>query len=251
MKIQVNSDAVVVWTRNLERMGKTAFPNAIRKTLNKTALDVKKNTMPDKAKVFVNRSPNFFRANSKVNFANGNNIKTLHSIVGMFDNKLTGAHNYAVEDLQQQEHGGKIKKKSFIPLPGSRTGKSIRKPVRANARLTALRKNKLINGKATSGASWSQVAIKSAVHAGKDGLVLMPGRKHSVVWKITSIRRIGPNKRNTVFKKTKLYSFNKNRQVTIHRPAHFMEKASLKSAQKMDNYFIMEAKRAIVKYYRK
>ncbi len=249
MQININTDALVKYTATLERLHKSALPIAIRKALNKTALDVKKNTMPDAAKVFRKRAPgDFFKANSKVDFADGFNIRSMHSKVGMFPLRLSGNNNYAVNDLEQQEHGGKIDKKSFIPLPKARTSGSINKMVRANARLQAIKKSKLINGKNVKGANWAQKAIKSAVHTGKKGFLLNPGRKGSVLWRIDSIRRVGGNTR---FTKTKLYSFNKNRKVTIHKASHFMEKASMKSAQKMDLYFITEAKRQIVKYYSK
>ncbi|KKN42121.1 hypothetical protein LCGC14_0716250, partial [marine sediment metagenome] len=73
--LNVNTDEVVRYSNKLEKLHRSAFPIAIRGTLNNAAFDVKQKTMPVSAeKEFVNRQPNFFKANSKVNMAKGFNV---------------------------------------------------------------------------------------------------------------------------------------------------------------------------------
>ena len=89
MILNINSNAVVSYTNTLEKLHKSAFPVAIRETLNSAAFDVKKNTMPLSAKKsFIERQPTFFKANSKVDKATGFNTSTMKSTVGFFSNNL-------------------------------------------------------------------------------------------------------------------------------------------------------------------
>jgi hypothetical protein len=140
LKININSDAVVAHTNRLEKMHRSALPVAIRGTLNDAAFDTKTRTMPKSANQFKKRSPNFFKANSKFEKAVGFDVNSMKSIVGFYENKLTSkSTNYSVKDLEQQEHGGTIKKKSLIAM---RPARSNNKLVRPAFRLNNL--NKLI-----------------------------------------------------------------------------------------------------------
>jgi hypothetical protein len=243
--LNVNTNEVIKYTVKLEQLTRSAFPSAIRGALNKAVYDVKTKTMPEKTlQEFERREPNFFKANSRFENAKGFDINSMKATVGFVETALKDKPNYAVQELEQQEEGGTIHHKSFIALPGARVANSFSKATRANARLKKIKK--MVNGKESRGANWEQRAIKGAVFAGKGGLLLMPGRKGSVLWRITSIRREG---RNTQFTKTKLYSFTKNRSVKVHA-THFMKEASERTAKKMEMFYIAEAKRQIEKYYK-
>jgi hypothetical protein len=58
-------------------------------------------------KHFINRKPNFFKANSKVIMAQGYDIKTMRATVG-FTPTNAKYNNFAVNELEQQEHSGTI-----------------------------------------------------------------------------------------------------------------------------------------------
>jgi len=143
-----------------------------------------------------------------------------------------------VQEVEQQEEGGTISHKSFIPLPGARVGNSFNKKVRANARLKNL--NNLKNVKNARGKNFAEKLIKSAEFVGKGGL-LLAGK---VVYRIDSVRRQG---KDTIFKKTKLYSFKKNRSVRVHA-THFMHDASMQTHKKIEKFYIDEALRQIAKF---
>lgn len=239
MALNVNTNAVIKYTVKLEQLTRSAFPSAIRGSLNKCAYDLKTKTMPKEARnIFVERDPRFFIANSKFENATGFNINSMKSTVGFVENNLRDKPNEAVQELQQQETGGSITHKSFIALPGARTGNSFNKKVRANARLKAIKNLK--NIKDVNGKNFAEKLIKTAAFVGKGGLVLAG----KVVYKIDSIKRQG---KDTVFKKTKLYSFKKNRSVNVHA-THFMHDASLKTHKKIEDFYIQEALRQIAKY---
>lgn len=233
------------YSNKLIELNRSAFPVAIRGALNDTAFDNKKRTMPASAQRFVNRQKNFFIANSKVQPAVGFSINDMKAISGFYENKLINqSTNFSVKNLEEQEEGGQISHKSFIPLPGARTGGKGN--VRSNARLKAIKNQKIINSKNANGANWAQRAIKSVVFAGVGGLVLVPGKKGSVLWRVKSIRRSG----NVQFRVDKLYSFNKNRVVRVHK-TDFMKESGLKSEKSIQAFYIKQAQRQIEKYYGK
>lgn len=235
MKLNINTDAVVSFTNTLEQMHKSALPSAIRGALNKAVFDVKKNTLQKSADAsFEKRQPNFFKANSKFENAKGFNVSTMKATVGMTENGLKGGNNYAVKDLEQQESGGVIKKKSFIPLAAARIGRSNSKNVRANARLSQI--NKIIESKNSPGKSARSRFVHAILAAGVGGYVLSGSR----LFRVNSLKKTN----GKFMDKTALYDFKKGRSVRVS-PTGFMKKASLQSAEKIEGFFVDEARRQI------
>lgn len=241
MQFNVNTTAIVKFTAKLEKLHRSAYPSAVRGTLNKMAFDLKTNTMPIEAsKVFENRSPNFFKANSKFENATGFDVATMKATVGFYSTGLKGGNNYSVEDLEQQEHGGTIKKKSFIPMKPARVGNSTGKVVRANARLSSIKR--IVNSKNSTGKNDKEKFRKAVYYAGVGGFVL--GNKNPLIlWRVNSLKRISGG----AFKMTPLYSYKKGRTVTV-RATDFMERAASKTSQKADTIYANEANRQFSKY---
>jgi hypothetical protein len=88
-------------------------------------------------KHFEKRSPNFFRANSKVEKATGWDVKSMRATVGFVSHNLK-YNNEAVRELEQQEHGGSIDHRTFVPLDDARKGGNPT-PVRPMNRLKSIR----------------------------------------------------------------------------------------------------------------
>lgn len=238
LKLNINSDELVVFTNKLEKLSKTAMPNVVRKSLNTLALDVKRDTMLESSnKEFTNRSKNFFKANSRVNFAKGSKLKTLRSEVGFTasNNVKKNDNELSIDDLEKQEHGGKIKGRAFVPLESSRTSKSHSKNVRKSFRLGAI--NKIVNAKDMKGKNRKEKFVKAIHKAGKGGYVLADTGKKTILWRINSTRR---TKQGRYFL-TALYTYEKGRTVKIKKATHFMEKASVKTYKKLPNIYRKEA----------
>lgn len=230
----VNTDAIKKFSRTLESMGKSYLPKAIKETLNKTALDVKKTSMPKLTKAdFVNRKENFFKANSKVEFAQNGSISSMKATIGFHSNILAGKDNYAVKDLEQQEQGGTIGGRSFTPLDNARQGNNYNKAVKPNNRLSSIRN--IINARNQQGKNSKQKFVKAAIVAGIGGYVL----SRNTLFRIISGKTTLKNK-ETRFKTVALYNYKKNDKVKV-KSTHFMRDASLESASKMEDIFIKEA----------
>jgi hypothetical protein len=239
MKLNINTDAVVKFTAKLEQISRSALPNAIRNALNKAAFDVKQRTMPKEAdKTFTKRQPNFFKANSRVTMAKGFDIGSMESVVGFTSANLKGGNNHAVKELEQQERGGTIQKRSFIPMDAARTSPS--KPVRPANRLSGIKG--IINADKAPGKTVRQKFINAVRKAGPGGYVLGNlGKKK--LYKIQSISKIAGR---TVIKKRALYTYEEGRDVNV-KGTGFMQAATIESANDIEKFYIAEAKRQIAR----
>jgi hypothetical protein len=245
--IDIDSSASIVFTNDLEKLRKSALPIAVRSTLNKAAFNVKQVTMPESAdKHFVKRKPNFFKANSRVFMATGWNVGAMESTVGFISSNLQH-NNQSVKELQQQEYGGEIQNRDYVPLDTSRQGNSSRSMVKPVNRLARLNLSKVVDVKKASGVSGKQKFIKSAVFAGKGGLVKAGLGRKEILYRINKISREG---NNTVISKTPIYSYQDGRDVDI-KPEGFMREASYKSAKRLPEFYEMEAERQINKVFSK
>lgn len=240
--LDINSDAIVAHTARLERISRSALPVTVRQTLSSAAFDVKQVTMPATSAKFTHRSPTFFKSNSKVAPAKGFDISTMQSTVG-FIPSTSGSKEAggATEDLQEQDTGGNIAHRAFIPLKSARSGGNWNKNVKAALRMAAI-KSKIIDSNKSTANNDAGKFYSSAKFAGAGGFVI--GNKVSrhgnrLLWLIKSV---GGGK----FKGVPIYSVKGHRNVHI-KPTLFMRKASITSAEKMNKYFIINAERQIAK----
>lgn len=248
MQINVNTAALSHYTRQLEGIRKSALPSAVRNTLNSAAFDVKGKSMPKVAKAtFTQRKPNFFKANSRVEPANGGSIPALKATVGFIPKDA------AVKELEQQERGGIIGGRSFITEPEARVGKSWAKSVTAKNRITALdnvinaEKVRVTANNRNKNLTKKQKFIRAAIMAkklhGNNALVL--GNSVGGVQTLSRINRIAKtNNGGLNIKRTPLYTYRKDRKVRI-KSTNFMKRASLESGMKLERWFITHAEKAI------
>ena len=253
IQLNINTLEVVKYTNKLESLNKTGIPTAVRNTLNTVAFDVKTNTMPAIAKKeFEERKPNFFKANSKVQKATGTNIATMKSIVGF----VSAKHNQAVEDLNQQEHGGVIDGRSLITTKQARTGNDWSKSVKPtnrvrnitnviNAEKVKLPKN--VKGKAQR---FVRAAIMAKKLNGKNAFVLGNkwGGGNQTLSRIDRVV-INKKKRTIKFKRTPIYTYRKGRKISVAR-TNFMQRASMESGLSLERTYQNEAIKQVKKLMR-
>lgn len=233
MVLNINSDAVVKHTNTLEKMHRSSLPNAIRGTLNGAALDVKQNSMPrSAASQFTQRAPNFFKANSRIEFAKGWDVDSMRSTVG-FIGKSSNKSDQAVDDLEEQEYGGTIKHRAFVPMDTARAGGNETK-VRPSNRIGKIKN--VVNSNTMAGKGPKAAFILAAKKAGRGGFVL-GNTPSKTLYKIQSIT-------GSTIKKTPLYSYSRGRNVRVSQTG-FMRTASIESANKMDRIFAREAQKQI------
>ena len=236
-ELNVDTNEVIKFTNSLEKLNKYAFPNAVRNALNSTAFDVKKRTLQISAdRNFTKRQPNFFKANSRVFMATCSDIHRMEAMIAMID---LGGTNYAVDDLEQQEFGGKIGGKSFIPLDTSRTGKSYNRLVQKKNRLTGIRN--VISTRNSSGSSAKQRFVKAVAFASVHSYILSD---RGILFRKNSEKRIRGR-----FDLTALYSYQASRSITV-QATHFMKEAAEQSAQRLPKFYMVAANREFKKVFK-
>lgn len=242
ISIQIDSNACVQAAYKLTQVNRSAYPYTCRQTLNKAAMDVKQDVSDNNKNPFIHRNLTFFKASSRVEFAKGYDVNTMRSIVGFTPNpKRKTKNDYSVKDLEQQEDGGMIGSKTFIPLKRARVSGSPTKQIQGRFRLNTLygEKGKGIvdadNNK--KGKNDAQRLILSAIHAGVGKAVIgtMKSGKQ-IMFYINSYKRVDGN---TKVNWTDIYSVKHNRKVEPLKGAHhhFMRDESLCAAQDMQSAF--------------
>lgn len=243
--LNVNTDSLVALTNRLEKLHRSDLPIAIRNTLTKAARLTKTESLPKVSRqTFTIRNKTFFRAKSRFTGATGFNLRTMVATVGMVDVRLSDA-DHAVRDLEQQESGGVIKGRSFIPTKQARKGGSASANVAARNRLSKIDLKNVVRLSRAKGKSKSQRFIKSAIFAkkrfGKRAYVLTP----KMLFRIDRLN-VGKRTKKVNLKVTPLYSYRKGRTVRI-KATGFMRKSTLIQAKKIDIIFKNEAEKRIKK----
>lgn len=197
--------------------------------------------MPQTAKgAFVQRKPQFFKAASTVVFAKGYDISKMQSAAGF--KQMPNDTGRAIEDLNQQEFGGKIGGRDFVALKGARAAKSWHKSVKKNMRIAAL--NNMVDSDKSTGKNDKQKFVKAAIHAKKGGIVRGNIKNSSGARTIYLINKVMRNGKNTVIGKTAIYSEKDNRNVKP-KATHFMGRAGKESSNKIESIFVNEAVKQI------
>tara|TARA_R110001599_G_scaffold134122_2_gene311837 strand:- start:2151 stop:2870 length:720 start_codon:yes stop_codon:yes gene_type:complete len=228
----VNAAEIVKFTNKLEKLSNTAFPNVVRKTLNDTAMHVKKLTLPKSAaKTFTIRQASFFKAKSAVKFAKGREVSSMASAVGMMDRGLKGGNSHAVKNLEKHEHGGTIKGVALLPTESARVGNSRTGKVRAKNRIGDNRRIVRPTGKSKG------EFLSAAREAGVGGLVF--GTTSPTVFKVRKLKK-------GAIKVTPVYTVEKGRQLRA-KPTGFARLAALQSQKTMEQTF---AKLAVKRFNR-
>lgn len=249
MQLNVNLNAIKEFAGQLKKVSRSALPVAIRSALNSAAFDVKKNTMPKRAQAeFTQRKPTFFQANSKVEQASGFNVSEMKATVGF----ISRSGDQAVDELEQQEHGGRIGGRSFIATKQARTGSNWGKNVRTDLRISSIKSAKIIDSEKTKAKSARQRFVRSAIMAkkvfGKNAFVL--GNKSSSGSRTLSrIDRVSFGKRDKSIKikRTPIYTYEAGRKVKI-AGTNFMRRASLESGMSLGKNFQDAAIRQLKRY---
>lgn len=239
----INTQACVVLVNKLEQLHKSAFPLAVRGTLNAAAFDVKMRTLDESAtKNFVRRSPTFFKRFSGVNRATGWNIDTMRSEVGMTAegggaNELSA--RTAVANMEVQDEGGKITD-GLEYLSASRSGGDPNRLVVGSKRW---KKTNVIRGNFTKSGTTKSRVIAAAYMALKEKklqAVVIKGRKF-----YRQVTAISKTKKGKIKITSKLiYAVRNSNQKPISA-THFSREAAERTIPRIPMYFNVEAQKQI------
>lgn len=243
MQIKIDSNAMKQYEKKLNDLHRSAFPNAIRSTLNDAAFEMKKDKLhTSAAKNFKHtRSKTFFKKFSGVKKATGWNINEMYSEVGMLDMGNKTARK-AVQNMNLHEKGG-IVDDGMQYLIGSRVSESYAKLVRKsniydkNRVITGLSKVK--RGKGTRKSKFVARAYRS-LKEGKP--TFMNSMKGNILVQVHAIQK--RNKKKIKIKSTLLMKerTRDNKRIT---PNNFITKAGIQTQKSIPLNFRKHAEKQI------
>lgn len=261
LALKIDSSACINAAYALTEINRSALPVCVRQTLNQASLDVKLDVSDNDKNPFVHRHKTFFKASSHIDYAKGFDVNTMRSAIGFMPNpnKKT-ANDFSVQDLEQQENGGQIGGKAFIPTKAARRSGQYKKSVMERFRMSEIGNSILNSDDNTKGKTNAQKFILTAILANKMNKNSNVGNRFVIgttktgrkfLFNINSIKFGTPYKDNTIVNSTAIYSVKKGRHITPGSQGgshhHFMLAASLEAAKKMEHNFNAFAKLKIEK----
>jgi hypothetical protein len=240
IQLDINTEAMVVFSARLQSLNRSALPVAVRQTLNQAAFDVKQKTLEQSAnKHFIRRAPTFFKAFSGVNKAVGFNINSMQSEVGMTANGKVTARE-AIKNMAMQEHGGTIRKGADY-LKAARAGNLGKRVTRANY----FDKDNLVKGAfSKKGTAKSNMIAAAYVSLKQKKPISINTRKGRFLIQVTGISKYKSKKRKDDVKiRSKLLIQDRNHKPVRIRATHFSQEAALVTQRKMTEFFYAEAKK--------
>lgn len=229
----VNTDSAIQLSAKLEKLHRSAFPSAVRNTLNNAAFDTKKNIPKVSKKIFITRQSAFFKRFSTVRKANGFNINNMVSTVGInstIDKQVS-------DNLVSQEFGGKVNGKKLVPHDNSRVGRSLKKRVSKNNRFNKVKihdaSRAFRSAKGSRGSKFI-AAVMSTAKSGKPHMMIKSGGK-GMVYELKSVSQ-SRKTRKVNFKIKKLYSVRSNNSHNV-KSTKFMTRSANIAARKMDSFY--------------
>jgi hypothetical protein len=226
------------FTEKLKSLHRSNFPIAIRQTLNNTAFDVYKNTLPTRFKnEFTIRNKSFLKSHSGVEKANGWDVNSMKSKVG-----ITPNGSKAANELTKQEFGGN-EIKPFIYVDQARVSNSNAKQVR---RQNYFPNKKIVHGSANVQRSKKSQFVANAIMALKTGSMILQDTKNGkMLMQVDSVSQ-SVKSRKMFIKTRAIASYKSGRNINLNAH-HFLEQSSKTSYQKQQTFFIENAKKRIEK----
>lgn len=232
----VNTDAVIALTAKLERLNKSAFPSAVRSTLNDGAFEMKKKNILDSAKKNMEvRNPSFFRKFTGVKRASGFKVNSMYSEVGFKNtdpNPIKGKK--AIEGMEHNEVGGSDNTGAMY-MAKSRTSNSRSRLVRKKGRFN---KANLIKGRVRTKKRVSNTMNLISSYEEKKPTFVETSKGKFLV-QVTDIRyNMGTKKHD--FKVDWLMRGRK-KNVAHAKATHFVKESAITTSKKMDEFYLRNA----------
>lgn len=244
--LNVNTDATIALTAKLEKMSRSAFPNAVRNTLNNAAFDTKKHLPFVANKKFVTRQKTFFKRFSTIQKAVGFNVSSMKSQTGINPN----LDRQLADNLEAQEHGGVVQGKKLIPHDHSRVSQKFDKRVKSRNFLNKVKAHDATKAyRAHRGSRRSKfvAAVMGTVKSGKRQM-LLESNSRGMVYEVSSVSQ-NRMTRKVVFKLKKLYTVRRVRTHTVSA-SNFMSDSGKMAAKDMPNNYVKNAEFQFKKYLR-
>jgi len=236
--LNVNTKELIAYSAKLEKLNRSAFPSAVRNTLNEAAFTTKKNIPVHAAGKFVTRRKTFFKKFSRVEKASGFNINSLVSKAGID----SSVGQELLKNLEAHEEGGKIVGRKIVPHDEARTSNSSGKAVRSRNyanKVAAHNASRAFKSHSGSGSSKFVAAVFSTVKAGKRNMFLASGKtKGKSIGMIYSVKGLSKNVKTgkVRFKLKKIYTVRRSPDSSVSGKG-YVRSSAIAASEKMSFSF--------------
>jgi hypothetical protein len=232
----VNTDASIILTAKLERLSKSAFPSAVRSTINDAAFEMKKSNILDSAKRNMTvRNPSFFKKFTGVKRASGFNVSSMYAEVGFKNtdpNPIKGRK--AIEGMEHNEEGGSDNTGAMY-LGKARTSNTLKKLVRRKSRFD---KSKLVKGRVRTKKSVSNTMNMISSFEEKKPTLINSKKGKFLVQVVGMTHNYVTNK--SEFKLEFLMRDRKKYKATA-KATHFNQEAAIKTSKQIEGFYVKNA----------
>jgi len=240
----VNNDAVIKLTADLEKIHRSAFPSAVRNTLNEAAFGMKRQSIPNSFKKnFKPKSGTmpYVKSLIRIERANGFDVNKMAALVGFLDPSSSSDKRF-VEGLVKQEGGGVIDD-GLRYLKGAR-GNRVRGKVRTE---NFYDKTKVISGRSKRNGTRKSKFVARAYQAMKTGKpMFMNSMKGNFLVKVNSVSS------NVSSKKMKFnftfIAMDRKTKKTNLKKTNFVREAGIIQSAKMNDIYQRQAEYQFKKY---
>jgi hypothetical protein len=242
MKVfDVNTEASIQLTAKLGKLHKSAFPVAVRGTLNDAAFKTKKLIPKAANSKFTTRQKNLFNSFTTVEKSpNTFDLRKMKSKVGI--KNTTTRTDKLTDGLVAQETGGTIKGRKLVPLDSSRTGENrsskISKMNRFNNFQKKTPRRKINSGPGTKKSRFVR-HVMSAAMEGANHVTISEGGK-GIMYRIDSVKRLKTRKIKLKIKP--IYYFRNTRKSNITKTP-FIEPSAKIVTKKIPQLYKIQAER--------
>lgn len=242
--LNVNTDAVIALTAKLERLHKSAFPSAVRSTLNDSAFLMKQKNILESAKNNMTvRNQSFFKRYTGVKRATGFKVNSMYSESG-FSNSNDIKAKKALEGMEHNEVGGSDNTGAMY-LPKARTSNSAMRLVRRKSRFD---KSKLAKGTSSYMRSKKLANIQNMVASfqEKDPTYIETSKGKFLV----QVKSYKKNANGKIDIKLDFLMRSRRQHVAKAKATHFVKEASLKTAKQIESFYVKNATYQIKKFWK-
>jgi len=238
VSFNVNTDAAIILTAKLERLNKSAFPSAVRSSLNDASFAMKQKEILGSAKHNMKvRNPSFFRKFTGVEKAKGFNVNSMYSQVGFINtdpNPIKGKK--AIEGMESNEVGG-TDKTGAMYLGKARGQNSLKRRVKMEKRYD---RKKLAQGHQKSirnPKNKGQSTVMAMMAGWQEGKPVFIRAKSGIgyVVEVKSVFNMATGKRD--FKVDFLMRSRKKKEAKA-KATHFNQEAAIKTSKQIEGFYL-------------
>lgn len=238
MKLDVNTDASIQLTAKLEKLHKSAFPSAVRNTLNQCAVDMKNKEIPNSASNNFNLksgTKTLIKKNIRYEKAEGFDVNKMKSKVGIIGNTGNKTLDAFLGGLEKQEKGS-IFNDGLRYLKGARGGNKPNGRVRTE---NYYDKDNIASGRSKRKGTKRSKFVARAYYAHSTGkMMFMDSLKGNFLVKVKSIKK---DKKGKVNIKFNFVMMDRKDRPSKVKSTNFVEEAGLNQFRKIEKIYQQKA----------